>query len=119
MVSPCFDSARIAGDSSKWINNLTLRVESDVSRGALLVICPASIRRQWALALAVKLNLPAVVLDATARRDAQRNGTDPFKQQAVPVVSYHFARMDNPAMRGGNFEFQDEDKDSYVKSMPK
>ena len=30
----------------------------------LLVICPASIRKQWALELAAKFNLPALVLDA-------------------------------------------------------
>ncbi len=58
---------------------------------ALLVICPASIRKQWALELAEKFNLPAVVFDATFRREALRNGTDPFDRKAVLVMSYHFA----------------------------
>ena len=30
----------------------------------LLVLCPASIRKQWALELQEKFNLPAVVLDS-------------------------------------------------------
>jgi SNF2 family DNA or RNA helicase len=48
----------------------------------LLVIGPASIRKQWALELAEKFNLPAVVLDANAYRDAQRAGRSPL---SVPV----------------------------------
>jgi SNF2 family DNA or RNA helicase len=36
----------------------------------LLVICPASIRKQWALELEEKFNLPVQVLDAKAYRDA-------------------------------------------------
>jgi SNF2 family DNA or RNA helicase len=39
-------------------------------RRRLLAICPASIRRQWALELEEKFNLPAVVVDAKAYREA-------------------------------------------------
>ena len=61
----------------------------------LLVVCPASIRKQWANELTQKFNLPAVVLDSTAYRDTQRQGNPrPFEQHAIVVVSYHFsARM--------------------------
>src|SRR3546814_19251497 len=38
----------------------------------LLVLCPASLRKQWALELGEKFNLPTRVLDAKAFRDAQR-----------------------------------------------
>ncbi len=37
----------------------------------LLVICPASLRKQWALELQDKFNLPAVVLDAKSWRETQ------------------------------------------------
>jgi superfamily II DNA/RNA helicase len=57
----------------------------------LLVICPASIRKQWALELSEKFNLPAVVLDAKARRDAKRSAIDPLASGAVIVMSHHFA----------------------------
>ncbi len=40
----------------------------------LLVICPASLRKQWALELQDKFNLPAVVLDSKTWREAQRQG---------------------------------------------
>lgn len=36
----------------------------------LLVICPVSICKQWALELAEKFNLPAIVLDAKGYREA-------------------------------------------------
>src|SRR5437773_11151033 len=43
----------------------------------LLVICPASIRKQWALELEEKFNLPVLVLDAKAYREARRSRQAP------------------------------------------
>lgn len=57
----------------------------------LLVICPASIRKQWALELSEKFNLPALVLDAKAYRDAKRSAIDPLAPDTVIVMSHHFA----------------------------
>jgi hypothetical protein len=57
----------------------------------LLVICPASLRKQWALELEEKFNLPAVVLDAKTWREAQRQGLAPLRQKAVVIVSYAYA----------------------------
>lgn len=58
----------------------------------LLVICPASIRKQWALELSEKFNLPAIVLDAKEHREAQARGIpNPFECDAVVITSLHFA----------------------------
>ncbi len=57
----------------------------------LLVICPASIRKQWALELEEKFNLPVQVLDAKAYREARRNGHTPLNTKAVIVISHHYA----------------------------
>ena len=57
----------------------------------LLVICPASIRKQWALELSEKFNLPAVVLDAKAYREANQGSADPLALGAVLVMSFHYA----------------------------
>src|SRR5437660_12517497 len=48
----------------------------------LLVLCPASIRKQWALELEEKFNLTAVVLDAKSLRELKRDGRDPLFQRA-------------------------------------
>lgn len=57
----------------------------------LLVVCPASLRKQWALELQDKFNLPAVVLDSKTWREAQRQGLAPLRQKAVVVMSYAYA----------------------------
>lgn len=57
----------------------------------LLVICPASLRKQWALELEEKFNLPAVVLDSKTWREAQRQGMAPLRQKAVVIISYAYA----------------------------
>lgn len=57
----------------------------------LLVICPASLRKQWALELAEKFNLPTMVLDAKAYRVAKRNGQAPLNEKAVLILSMNYA----------------------------
>ncbi|HOD40233.1 MAG TPA: DEAD/DEAH box helicase, partial [Candidatus Wallbacteria bacterium] len=61
-------------------------------RRKILVITPASIRKQWAIELSEKFNLPTTVLDAKTHREQVKNGNpDPFKNNAVVVCSMHFA----------------------------
>ncbi|TAJ18469.1 MAG: DEAD/DEAH box helicase [Dehalococcoidia bacterium] len=61
-------------------------------RRRLLVICPASIRKQWSLELQEKFNLPAVVLDRAAHRATRRQGNPaPFETDAIVIVSMNFA----------------------------
>ena len=57
----------------------------------LLVICPASLRKQWALELEEKFNLPTRVLDAKAYRVAQRSGRAPLTEKAVLIMSLNYA----------------------------
>ena len=57
----------------------------------LLVICPASLRKQWALELEEKFNLPTRVLDARSSREAQRGGRAPLNEKAVLIMSFNYA----------------------------
>lgn len=58
----------------------------------LLVICPASLRKQWALELEEKFNLPTIILDAKSYRESQSNGNpDPFLAGAILITSMNFA----------------------------
>lgn len=57
----------------------------------LLVICPASLRKQWALELSEKFNLPTRVLDAKTFKSEQRLGRAPLNEKAVLIVSFNFA----------------------------
>jgi SNF2 family DNA or RNA helicase len=61
-------------------------------RRRLLVICPASIRKQWALELAEKFNLPTVILDAHEYQARQARGIpNPFEADTIVISSMHFA----------------------------
>lgn len=61
-------------------------------RRRLLVICPAALRKQWALELEEKFNLPAKIIDAKAYREGGTGGSlGPFDADAVVITSMHYA----------------------------
>ena len=60
-------------------------------RRRLLVICPASLRKQWALEMEEKFNLPTVVLDAKTWRDSLKKSQSPLNQKAIIILSYNYA----------------------------
>lgn len=68
-------------------------------RRRLLVLCPASLRKQWALELQEKFNLPTVVLDAKAYRQARREARNPLDQGAILILSYNFANSIRDELR--------------------
>jgi len=57
----------------------------------LLVICPASLRKQWSLELEEKFHLPTVILDARALRELHTGADGPFPSGAVVIMSINFA----------------------------
>lgn len=58
----------------------------------LLVICPASIRKQWANELEEKFNLPSLLLDARSYNAAKKAGSvSPFECGKVVICSLNFA----------------------------
>ena len=62
-------------------------------RRKLLIIVPASLRKQWNQELADKFFLPSVILEAGSFNDGIRKGNlNPFEQSQIVICSYHFAR---------------------------
>ncbi|MDN3473640.1 SNF2-related protein [Pseudoalteromonas sp. APC 3355] len=58
----------------------------------LLIICPASLRRQWAQELQDKFNLPSQILDAKTYNQLQKSGIyNPLNNKQVVIMSYHYA----------------------------
>lgn len=58
----------------------------------ILVICPASLRKQWAIELEEKFNLPTLVLDAKTYNERQNNGSSsPFRSDGIVICSIHYA----------------------------
>jgi ERCC4-related helicase len=57
----------------------------------LLVICPASIRMQWASELEEKFNLPCLILDGKTFDQRKKSGIEnPFEFRGVVICSYNF-----------------------------
>src|ERR1700726_1875865 len=56
----------------------------------VLVLCPASLRKQWALELQEKFNLPVLVMDSKAYREARRHGRAPLAEKVVLIMSFNF-----------------------------
>lgn len=52
----------------------------------LIVISPASLRRQWAAELTEKFNLPTLILDAQAVRQRRKDGDVLWLEQATPTL---------------------------------
>ena len=61
-------------------------------RRRLLVICPASLRKQWAQELAEKFHLPSQILDARTWQQLRSGGVyNPFDQDTISIISIHYA----------------------------
>lgn len=58
----------------------------------ILIICPAALRKQWALELDEKFHLPSIILDSKSLGTARKEGMlNPFDQKKVIITSFHFA----------------------------
>lgn len=69
-------------------------------RRRLLVLCPASLRKQWATELAEKFNLPTQILDAKSWNAAKKAGIyNPFDQDLITIVSINFAARAETTLR--------------------
>src|SRR5205823_3939275 len=69
----------------------------------LLVIVPANLRKQWSQEMADKFHLPSAILESRTFNEAVKRGNlNPFKQDAIVLCSYQFARS----------------KDAYVGQTP-
>ena len=63
----------------------------------LIIICPASLRRQWATELQEKFNLPSQILDSKTMNQLKKSGIyNPLLQKKIIIMSYHYAaRLEN------------------------
>lgn len=61
-------------------------------RRNILVVTPASLRKQWALELSEKFNLSSIVLDSKTYKDQKKVGVpNPFRDKQIIICSIHFA----------------------------
>ncbi len=66
----------------------------------ILIICPASIRKQWALELQEKFHLPCRILDTPVYRKLKKDGNPrPFDAKEILICSYAFASRHQDEIR--------------------
>lgn len=58
----------------------------------LLVICPATLRVQWATELSEKFNLPTLVLDKKVHASYKKEGKNVWAEKSIKLISYEYAR---------------------------
>ncbi|MCG7344774.1 DEAD/DEAH box helicase [Sporosarcina sp. ACRSL] len=71
----------------------------------LLIICPASLRKQWSMELEEKFNLPNIILEAKTFNEIYHTGhSNPFNQEKVIITSYHFANRKKEDIKLAGFD---------------
>jgi len=71
----------------------------------LLVICPASLRKQWSLELEEKFFLPTIILDAKSFKESLAQGNpNPFDCDQIVITSMHFASRMAHFIRAVNWD---------------
>ena len=66
----------------------------------ILVVCPASLRKQWQCELEDKFNLPCAIVDAKGARSLQKEGFEnPYMKAAVLISSYPYAAREAENLR--------------------
>ncbi len=70
----------------------------------LLIICPASLRRQWSIEMEEKFGIPSIILENKSFTQMEKDGQDPLMQDRAIIMSYHFAARLKDQMRGVNWD---------------
>ena len=65
----------------------------------LLVICPASLRRQWSIELEEKFNLPSIILESKNYQQIAKSGKSPLQFDGAIIMSYNFASRQRDALQ--------------------
>lgn len=62
-----------------------------IGKRKIIVVCPASLRKQWGFELTEKFGIDNIVLDSKNYNDYLRRGLNPFAQKRIVICSYNFA----------------------------
>jgi hypothetical protein len=62
-----------------------------VGHRKIIVVCPASLRKQWSFELTEKFGMDNEILDSKTYNEYIRDGRQPFSQKKVLICSYNFA----------------------------
>ena len=90
-----------------------------VGKRKIIIICPASIRKQRGFELTEKFGIDNEVIDARNYNDYERRGLDPFAQKKVVIVSYNFAARKKIEIKRRGFDFAIVDEAHKLRNVYK
>lgn len=73
-------------------------------RRKIIVICPASLRKQWSYELTEKFGINSEILDTKNYNQCIRDGKNPFSQKKIIICSYNFAARKRDFIRLHGFD---------------
>lgn len=87
----------------------------------IIIIAPASLRKQWSVELYEKFFLDSVILDAQSYRQFKKNGvSEPFNQEdKIVITSYNFAAKMNEEILRGRFDLAVVDEAHKLRNVYK
>lgn len=62
-----------------------------IGKRKIIIVCPASLRKQWSLELTEKFGLDNIILDTKNYNQLRKEGKNPFSQKKIIICSYNFA----------------------------
>lgn len=62
-----------------------------IGKRKMIIVCPASLRKQWSIELTEKFGLDNIILDTKNYNQMRREGKHPFSQKQIIICSYNFA----------------------------
>ena len=62
-----------------------------VGKKKIIIVCPASLRKQWEFELSDKFGIPSEIIDSRTYNANKREGKNPFPPRRVIICSYNFA----------------------------
>lgn len=85
----------------------------------LIIICPASLRKQWAMEMEEKFNLPSIILEARSYKALKKKGhINPFDiKNSVIICSYQFASRWKEDVRAVNWDLATIDEAHKLRNV--
>jgi ERCC4-related helicase len=75
-----------------------------IGRRKIIIVCPASLRKQWDFELTEKFGIESEILDAKNYNEYVRNGKNPFANKKAVICSYNFAARKKVEIRLFGFD---------------
>ncbi len=90
-----------------------------VGKRKIMIVCPASLRKQWSYELTDKFGVPNEILDTQNYNDYIKRGISPFNKKRVIICSYNFASRKKDEISAFGFDLSILDEAHKLRNVYK